>query len=150
MFVRNIFIIKLLQTQNLILHQWYERGDNHSCSSCKYRWILVTQAFTIPWNKYNIYKYLINIVKRVSDKTNVGFKKSLKLPKGTTSIKFGGLVGEVVKLPIHVGVWLVEWLNFQYIWGLVGGVAKLPLHLVAWLVEWLNFHYIWGPGWWSG
>ena len=44
----------------------------------------------------------------------------------------------------------MEWLNFHYIWGLVGGVVKLPLHLGVWLVEWLNFHYIWGSGWWSG
>ena len=37
-----------------------------------------------------------------------------------------------------------------YLEGLVGGVVKLPLHLGVWLVEWLNFHYIWGSGWWSG
>ena len=59
------------------------------------------------------------------------------------------MVGGVVKLPLHLE-WLVEWLNFHYIWGLVGGVVKLPLHLGVWLVEWLNFHYIWGSGWWSG
>ena len=49
----------LLEAHDLVLHQGDKRGENHCCSLCVHRGVLVTQTFTITCNTHRTLKDII-------------------------------------------------------------------------------------------